>query len=68
MSYNILSSSDGVQIQRDKGIREILIDSSADLANVPTDTAPGSVAYTADMSYIAMKANDGTWKQIGGGA
>lgn len=44
---------------------EFLIGSAADLSSIP-DCAPGSVAYTADLSYMAMF--DGTeWVQIGGG-
>ena len=44
---------------------EWLIDSSDDLSGI-AKVAPGSVAYTADLSYMAMY--DGTqWKQIGGG-
>ena len=44
---------------------EWMIDSSSDLSGIPK-VAPGSVAYTADLSYMAMY--DGTeWKQIGGG-
>ena len=43
---------------------EYLIDSESDLEGIPT-VAPGSVAYTADLTYIAMF--DGTnWVQIGG--
>lgn len=45
---------------------EFLIDSSADLADLPEDAAPGSVAYTANMGYMAMKDNSGQWQQIGG--
>ena len=30
------------------------------------DAAPGSTAYTADMSFMAMKDPDGVWQQIGG--
>ena len=44
---------------------EWLIDSETDTADIP-EVAPGSVAYTADLSYMAMW--DGTdWVQIGGG-
>ena len=44
---------------------EWLIDTEADTSEIP-EVAPGSVAYTADLSYMAMW--DGTdWVQIGGG-
>ena len=44
---------------------EWLIDSDSDLSGIP-DVAPGSVAYTPDLSYMAMYDGD-TWHQIGGG-
>lgn len=45
---------------------EWIVDNSADVANIPK-VAPGSMAYTADMTYMAMY--DGTqWKRIGGGS
>ena len=43
---------------------EFLIGSSADLSSIPA-CAPGSVAYTADLSYMAMY-NGTTWTKIGG--
>ena len=47
-------------------LMELLIDSSSDTASLP-DCLPGSVAYTADLSYMAMF--DGTtWQRIGGAA
>ena len=51
-------------ITRSYAKSEWLIDTSSDTASIPK-VAPGSVAYTADMSYMAMY--DGTqWVQIGG--
>lgn len=42
-----------------------LVTSAADVANIPR-VAPGSLAYTADLTFIAMY--DGTeWKAIKGG-
>ncbi len=64
MAYKIIKSNDGVEEDREKC--EILIESQSDLANVPETAAPGSVAYTADMSAIYMKAINGNWTQIGG--
>ena len=43
---------------------EYLIDSESDLSSIP-DVAPGSVAYTPDLSYMAMYDGD-NWHQIGG--
>ena len=43
--------------------KEILMKNSS--VTLPTNVPAGSVAYTADMSYVAMF--DGTeWKQMGG--
>ncbi len=55
-------SSDGNLVGIPKA--EYMIANEADLANIP-EVAPGSVAYTADLTYMAMW--DGTeWKKIGG--
>lgn len=44
--------------------REWIVDSASDVSSI-TNAAPGSVAYTADLSYMAMF--DGTeWVTIGG--
>lgn len=64
MAHMIVKSSGGVQENPNKC--EVLIDSAADLANLPEELAPGSVAYTADFSVLRMKALDGSWAEIGG--
>jgi len=64
MAFEILKSSTGIQEPVNKC--EVLIESAADLASLPDDLAAGSVAYTASMSVMYMKAIDGTWTQIGG--
>lgn len=64
MAYKIVKSA-GVAPE-DIAKREILIDSEGDLANIPEDTAPGSVAYTASMDSMYMKSIGGTWTKIGG--
>lgn len=64
MAYTVQKSSTGRE--EPTGKMEFLIDSSADLADLPEDAAPGSVAYTANMGYMAMKDNSGQWQQIGG--
>jgi len=49
-------------------VDEFLISSSDDTANLPDDAAPGSMAYTADLTYLAIKDIDGSWvAAIGGG-
>lgn len=64
MAYKIVKSAGGVPESAEKV--EVLIESSSDLSSLPDDIAPGSVAYTASMSAMYMKAIDGTWTQIGG--
>ena len=63
MAYEIMKSSTGTAESANKC--EVLIESSSDLANLPEELAAGSVAYTASMSAMYMKAIDGTWTQIG---
>ena len=64
MAFEIVKSTSGVSDTVNRC--EVLIESSADLADLPDDLAAGSVAYTASMSAMYMKAIDGTWTQIGG--
>ena len=64
MAYKIIKSAGGVPESPDKC--EVLIESSGDLAGLPEEIAPGSVAYNASLSLMYMKALDGTWTQIGG--
>lgn len=64
MAYKIVKSSNNKTEPDDKC--EVLIQSEADLSELPEKLAPGSVAYKADMSLIYMKDIDGSWKKIGG--
>jgi hypothetical protein len=43
--------------------KEFLIESDADLTDIDTDEecAPGSVAYTADLTFLTIKDVDGNW-------
>ena len=51
-------------VKRDPGnVLTVLIKNSGATASIPA--APGSTAYTANMSYIANKDLDGEWKRIG---
>ena len=43
---------------------EFQLTSEADLAQLPTDCAPGSIAYLDDYSKIWNLSNDGTWKAV----
>lgn len=64
MAYRVVKSASGVPEDAKK--QEILIESSSDLAELPEDLAPGSVAYTASLGDMYMKGIDGNWTQIGG--
>lgn len=58
--YKIIGSSSGVREDANKV--DILLKNAAAISQVPEDCAPGSMAFTADMSYVAMKDLDGAWK------
>ena len=46
------------------GKLEILVDSEGDLSSLPSDCAPGSIAYTADLSLVWIRANNKEWTQV----
>ena len=48
----------------DKQTGEVLVSAESDMDELPERFAPGSVAYTADMEYIAVKDLDGTWAEV----
>ena len=62
----VLIHSDGNWATK-KNRDEWLISSTDELAELPDTVGPGSVAYTADMSYIGMMDEAGEWQEIGAG-
>jgi len=63
MAYKILEEK-----WRPEGvIRDILIDSTDDIPNLPAGSLPGSTVSTADLEYFARIGPDGELHQIGGG-
>lgn len=71
MQYRIVKSSSGKPESNNKC--EVLIkksnsseDLQASLASLPPELAPGSMAYTADLTSMFQKDLDGTWAKIGG--
>jgi len=46
-------------------VTEVACDTVADLATLPPNFAPGSVAIIIDTSQVYMKKTDGTWKELG---
>lgn len=61
MSYTIVESSSGVP--RSANMLTVLIDSALDAENLPADAAPGSIAFTPTLGYVAIKGNDGLWHE-----
>ena len=61
MAFEILKKGDGYQRSN---VCTIMIESENDIDNLPGDVAPGSIAYTADMSLMAMFGLDGEWHEI----
>lgn len=47
-----------------KSLDEWLIRNEAELEELPDTVGPGSVAFTADLSYAAMMDEDGEWQEI----
>lgn len=61
MSYTIIQSGNRLEANLSKKVFQI--DAEADLASLP-ECAPGTIAYTNDMSKIWNKSNDGSWARI----
>lgn len=59
----VIVSVDSTRNRKKPKVR-IQISSVDDVANLPTDVSPGSVAYMDDLSCIWNFANDGTWKEV----
>lgn len=49
-----------------KSVDEWLVQSASELSTLPDTVGPGSVAYTADLSFMGMMDEDGQWQEIGG--
>ena len=43
---------------------EYMVANEADVENIPDDAPVGSIAYTASLSYIAIKNEDGEWENV----
>ena len=64
--FKILTERMGTD--ENKFVRKILVESESDLANIPTNTAPSSVAHTAGMDSVWELGLDGTWHEINVGS
>lgn len=47
-----------------KNLDEWLVKDSSELEDLPETVGPGSIAYTADLSYIGMMDEDEEWQEI----
>ena len=61
MSYTIVKRGEGYESSMNVSI---IMESSSDVASLPTDVAPGSIAYTADLGTMAIFGLDGSWHTI----
>lgn len=44
--------------------RVFVIDSTDDVASLPTDVIPGSMAHTADFAHVYSLSNDLNWVEV----
>ena len=61
MSYSIVKINDQ---PNNPLLKEFIIDSTTDVATLPTDVADGSSAYVKDLSKIYL-FKSGTWVEVG---
>lgn len=64
--YQIVSESKGTETDNGRGHRDILVRGPGDLASIPADTLPGSIAHTAGYGQMWEKGLDGSWVEFGG--
>ena len=62
MSYLTMYEKQGVV--NGKYLRKYLVDSESDLANLPNDTSPGSIAHTNGFVSQWEYGMDGTWTRV----
>lgn len=58
-SYNAAAVNDVGEM-----MKVFIIDDASDVANLPTNVIPGSMARTADFSLIYSMDNNGTWVEV----
>lgn len=60
MAYSQVRSSD----KSDKGVVELVADTDADIANIPTYYTPGSTCIVVESSEVFMLNNQKEWKVL----
>ena len=50
--------------RNDYNLREYVLDTEADIANLPKTDAPGSTAFVIDTSSVYMINTEGEWIEI----
>ena len=61
MAFFIVESSTGSP--RAANLFTVLVESAADVADIPEEAAPGSIALTPTLGYLAIKGMDGQWHE-----
>ena len=61
MAFSIVESSTGTP--RAANLFTVLVESAADVADIPEEAAPGSIALTPTLGYLAIKGMDGQWHE-----
>ena len=61
MSYKVVKRGDEYH---DENYREFILEAEADVSDLPTDAAAGSVAYLQDMTKTYMLGADGVWREV----
>lgn len=65
MAFRVTKSiNNDNELHADQQTVEVLISSSSDVSTLPERFAPGSVAYTADLDYVAIKDPAGIWTEV----
>ena len=67
MAYKIIKREKVSDGYTEANVMEIMIEGAEDVASLPKECEPGSIAYTADMSYIVQLNLDGEWEVMSGG-
>ena len=64
MGVSIIKSSSDKNGYVNTEVMEIMLDDKSDLKNITEKYSPGSIAYTADMSFMAQLNAKGEWVTV----
>ena len=60
MKYGYISQGDSKQYN----VVDLVVDNDADIADLPTDVAPGSTCFVVETSKAYMFKVSGEWKEL----